>query len=213
LDELGVRSIAGLVNVAAAHGDAVPLEAVRRADLDEQFAIVTGSSMLTATLLPLLRAGGGRIVNVGAGALAMPLLGTTFAAKHALEAISNVLRVELAATGVAVIVVEPGMTRWEDVTAQRAAYEDALARGVARVAAADELRYALTADTLKRHNRRRLDRGATAVQVAATIERALTDRRPRPRYYCGTDSRLAALLARALPTSLTDRMLRRTLRL
>jgi NAD(P)-dependent dehydrogenase (short-subunit alcohol dehydrogenase family) len=213
LASLGVEDLQGLVNDATGHGDAVPLEVVTRADLDAQFAVtVTGTSVLTAALLPLLRRAHGRVVNVGAGALSMPLLGTTFAAKHALEAMSDVLRIELAAVKVRVIVIEPGMTRWEDIEAQRHAYDQAVDRGVRRVRDDDRIRYQGIAKRLKQLNARMLERGAAAEDVAAMIERALTTRRPRPRYYCGVQPRLGALLSRALPAALTDRALRRLLR-
>jgi NAD(P)-dependent dehydrogenase (short-subunit alcohol dehydrogenase family) len=211
---LGVENLHGLVNAAAAHGHAVPLEVVTRADLDTQFAVtITGASVLTASMVPLLRRVRGRVVNVGAGALSMPLLGTAFAAKYALEAISDVLRIELAAVGIRVIVVEPGMTRWEDVEAQRDAYDQAVDLGVGRVREGDRVRYGRAAKALKQLNRRLLERGGAAEDVAATIERALASKRPRPRYYCGAQPRLGALLSRAVPTAIKDRALRKMVRL
>ncbi len=214
LENLGVQNLHGLVNVAAASGCAVPMEAVTRSDLDAQFAVtVSGTAVLTASMVPLLRAARGRVVNVGAGALSMPLLGTAFAAKHALEAMSDVLRIELAAVGIRVVVVEPGMTRWDDVEAQRHAYEQAMDQGVDRVRDSDQVRYRRAADVLKQLQGRMLDRGAVADDVAAVIERALTSRRPRTRYYCGVQPRLGALLSRALPASVTDQVLRRLARL
>jgi NAD(P)-dependent dehydrogenase (short-subunit alcohol dehydrogenase family) len=214
LASFGIEALYGLVNVAAANGRAVPLEAVTRADLDDQFAVTgAGAMVLTASMVPLLRMGRGRVVNIGGGSLSMPLLGAGFAAKHALEAMSDVLRVELAGDGIRVIVVEPGMTRWEDVDSQRAAYDEALDAGVAAVREAERARYRRAADAFKQLNRRMLDRGAAAGDVAATIERALTTRRPRARYHCGSAQRVAALLSRASPTSVTDRVLRRLVRL
>jgi NAD(P)-dependent dehydrogenase (short-subunit alcohol dehydrogenase family) len=210
----GVEALHGLVNVAAANGRAVPLESVTRADLDEHFAVTgAGTMVLTASVVPLLRIGRGRVVNVGAGAVAMPFLGAGFAAKHALEAMSDVLRIELAESGIRVIVVEPGMTKWEDVGAQRAAYDEALDKGVVAVPESERPRYQRAADAFKRLNHRMLDRGAPGSDVAATIERALTTRRPRARYYCGAAQRSAALLSRFVPTSLRDRLVRRSLRL
>jgi len=210
----GVEALAGLVNVAAAPGRAVPLEAVTRADLNDHFAVTgAGTMVLTASLIPLLRAGRGRVVNVGAGVLAMPFLGAGFAAKHALETMSDVLRVELAATGIRVVVVEPGMTRWEDVGSQNAAYDEALDLGVAAAPESERARYRRSADTFKRINARMLDRGASADDVAATIERALVSRHPKARYHCGLAQRFAALLSRIGPTALTDRVVRRAVRL
>jgi NAD(P)-dependent dehydrogenase (short-subunit alcohol dehydrogenase family) len=191
----------------------VPLEAVTRSDLDDQFAVTAGTMRLTASLVSLLRRGRGRVVNVGAGALSMPFLGAGFAAKQALEAMSDVLRLELAADGVRVIVVEPGMTRWDDVEAQRAAYDSALDEGVAAVPESQRARYRRGADAFQRINRRMLDRGAPAAHVAETIERALTSRRPRARYHCGPGQKLAAGLSRFAPTMVRDRLLRRMLRL
>jgi NAD(P)-dependent dehydrogenase (short-subunit alcohol dehydrogenase family) len=44
--------------------------------------------------------------------------------------------------------------------------------------------------------------------VAATIERALTARRPRARYVVGSSARVQALIARLTPTPILDRALR-----
>ena len=210
LMSLRVDALQGLVNVAAAHGRAVPLEALTRDDLDDHFRVtVAGTALLTASMIPRLRVGKGRVVNVGGGALSMPLFGTAYMAKHGLESMSDVLRIELAGYGVFVSVVEPGMTRWDDAEAQRVAYDEALDQGVGALPYDEQARYARAADALKRLNRRMLDRGASAEDVAATIERALTTRRPRARYYCGLQQKLAAILSRGAPTLATDRLLRR----
>ena len=214
LKAAGVDALQGLVNVAAAQGRAVPMEAVTRVDLDEHFAVTgAGTMVLTASLLPLLRGGLGRVVNVGAGSLAMPFLGAGFAAKHALETMSDVLRVELARTGIRVVVVEPGMTRWDDVDAQRAAYDAALDFGVAAVPERERTRYRRAAEAFKRMNRRMLERGAAADDVAAMIERALLARHPKARYHCGLPQRFSAMLSRIAPTSMVDRLVRRMIRL
>jgi NAD(P)-dependent dehydrogenase (short-subunit alcohol dehydrogenase family) len=209
----GVDTLHGLVNVAAAGGRAVPLEAVTRADLEEQFAVMSGAAGLTASMVPLLRRAGGRIVNVGGGVLSMPLLGAGFAAKGALEAMSDALRVELAGVGIKVIVVEPGMTKWRDVEAQITAYDEALDEGVAAVPPAERARYSRAADAFRQLNRRMLDRAAASDDVAAVIERALTARRPRARYYCGVEQKFAAVLSRLTPPAVKDRVIRRMLRM
>jgi NAD(P)-dependent dehydrogenase (short-subunit alcohol dehydrogenase family) len=214
LASCGVEALHGLVNVAAADGRAVPLECVTRADLDKHFAVTaTGTAIVTAAMIPLLRVQRGRVVNLGGGALAMPLFGAAFVAKQALETMSDVLRVELAGYGIRVSVVEPSMTRWEDAEAQLAAYDGALDQGVAAVRESEQARYRRAADALKTLNRRMLDRGAAAEDVAATIERALTTRRPRSRYYCGAQQKFAAVLSRAAPAFVRDRVLRSLVRL
>jgi NAD(P)-dependent dehydrogenase (short-subunit alcohol dehydrogenase family) len=213
LADRGVNAVDALVNVAAGAGRAVPLEAVTRGDLDRYLAVTAnGTALLTGALVPHLKARRGRVVNLGAGLLPMPLLGSAYAAKQALEALSDVLRIELAASGIRVIVVEPGMTRWEDPGAQLASYDDALDKGGRGVREAERDRYRRAAEASKRLNRRLLDRGASADDVAATIERALTVSRPRARYYCGAEQKLAAALKRLAPAALTDRILRRLAR-
>ena len=65
---------------------------------------------VTQALLPALRRGRGRIVNVSSigGRMALPLLGAYNASKFGLEAFSDSLRRELRGQGVDVIVIEPG---------------------------------------------------------------------------------------------------------
>src|SRR5216110_2068395 len=55
-------------------------------------------------------AGGGRIVNISSiyGRTTTPLSGWYQGAKHALEGLSDALRIEVASAGVAVVLVEPG---------------------------------------------------------------------------------------------------------
>jgi NAD(P)-dependent dehydrogenase (short-subunit alcohol dehydrogenase family) len=61
-------------------------------------------------LLPLLLRGGGRVVNVtsAAGKAGVPMMAPYVAAKHGLEGLSDVLRLELGPLGVHVSVIEPG---------------------------------------------------------------------------------------------------------
>ena len=61
----------------------------------------------------MIERGAGRIVNISStnGFVVLPFMGAYSAAKHALEALSDALRLELAPFGVDVIVVEPGAMR------------------------------------------------------------------------------------------------------
>ncbi len=52
---------------------------------------------------------------------------------------------------------------------------------------------------------------ASPSRVAGVIARALTVRRPRPRYLVGYDAQLANLIDRAFPTAVKDRVMRLTL--
>ncbi len=86
-----------------------PLEAMRM-----QFeANLFGPMALCQRVLPAMRRHGhGRIINVSSmgGRVSFPGGGAYHGSKHALEAMSDVLRFEVAGFGVAVVLVEPGPT-------------------------------------------------------------------------------------------------------
>ena len=82
--------------------------------------MVIAPARLARLALPHMRAAGdGRIVNVSSiyGRTTTPLSGWYQAAKHALEGLSDALRMEVASAGVSVVLVEPGGFRtgiWEE---------------------------------------------------------------------------------------------------
>src|SRR2546426_10733303 len=92
--------------------ETVPLDAARR-----QFETnVFGPVRLAQLVLPKMRAQRwGKIVNVGSmgGRLTFPGGGYYHATKHALEAISDALRFEVAGFGIDVILLEPGLITTE----------------------------------------------------------------------------------------------------
>ena len=115
---VGSDGLAGLVNnagiVVAGPLELLPIEELRR-----QFEVnVIGNVAVTQALLPLLRQGRGRIVNMGSlnGVMAPPYFGPYSASKFALEALSDCLRVELRKWGISVSLIEPGSVKtpiWE----------------------------------------------------------------------------------------------------
>ena len=109
--------------------------------------------------------------------------------------------------------VQGGALGSEGCAAVVAAYDRALDEGLQGIDTERAARYRQAANAFKRLNRRMLARGRNADDVARTIERALTDRRPRPRYWCGGAQRLSALMKRAAPVQVTDRIPRRLLNL
>ena len=105
-----------LVNNAGygAHG---AIEDVPMAEARRQFDVnLFGLARLTQLALPHMRAaGGGTIINISsiAGKISMPTGGWYHASKHALEAYSDALRLEVAQFGIKVVLVEPGPIRTE----------------------------------------------------------------------------------------------------
>ena len=73
---------------------------------------VTSPLLLTRALLPLLRRGGGRVVNLSSLASRrhpLPCFGPYAASKAALDVLSRTMRMELRKYGVDVVMLEPGV--------------------------------------------------------------------------------------------------------
>ncbi|MFL6250780.1 MAG: SDR family oxidoreductase, partial [Actinomycetes bacterium] len=110
----GGRGLDVLVNNAG-YALPGPLEALADADLRGLFDTnLFGLLAVTRAFVPAMRERGqGRVVNVGSimGRVAMPLLGAYNATKHAVAAMTETLRMELAPFGITVVLVEPGAVR------------------------------------------------------------------------------------------------------
>ena len=185
-----------------------PLELVSPEDLRMQFEVnVFGQVAVTRALLPALRAARGRIVLLSSigGRVSVPYNGPYAASKHAIEALGDALRGELYSSNIHVSLVEPGSVKtpiWGKAqdTAKGLEIPPDLQEQYGRVPAA----FAKVLSDTER-------RGVAPEQVAATIERALTARRPRARYLVGRDARGMVFARALLPTGAFDRVLRRVL--
>ena len=212
LDELGAgvgaAGLQGLVNNAGI-GIGGPVEYVSDADWRRVFDVNLFAVVhLSREAMPLLRAGRGRIVNIGSmgGRIAAPGVGPYSASKHAVEALSESMRHELALAGepVRVALVEPGEIR--------TAIWDKTSRQVDEIAAnLDDVgrrRYGFLVDLGHGFVEEGRTKGAEASLVATAVEHALTATRPKARYLVGSDARLAGHLVSKLPDPLRDRMVR-----
>jgi NAD(P)-dependent dehydrogenase (short-subunit alcohol dehydrogenase family) len=180
-----------------------PLETLSADDLREQFEVnVVGAVALTNAVLPRLRAARGRIVFVSSlsGLVSTPMTGAYNASKFAIEAIADAWRLERRPWGIEVVLVEPAMTDtdlWRDAPATLEADAAALS---------DEHRdlYGEHLDGMRKVIPRIQKMAKPVDTVTATIERALTAKRPKPRYPVGVDVRLQATLSALTPTRLLD---------
>lgn len=195
-----VGALDGLVNNAG-FGEVGPVETMALERARAMFEVnVFGLIGLTSLLLPAMRARGrGRIVNLSsiAGRWVSPGSGWYGASKHALEAVSDALRLELHSFGLQVVLVEPGLIATEfaavaDPSIQQAQSNPVYGAMMAKV----------------RSGWNDVFRGASSpLVVARTIEKALTAPNPRPRYLCGHQS-ASVIAQRLIPTRLWDRLLR-----
>jgi NAD(P)-dependent dehydrogenase (short-subunit alcohol dehydrogenase family) len=96
----------------AGYGQVGALEDVSRRVLRKQFETnVFGLLELTNLAIPIMRQQGqGRIINVSSilGVISMPFRGAYNASKHAVEGLSDTLRLELKSSGIHVVTVQPG---------------------------------------------------------------------------------------------------------
>jgi len=153
--------------------------------------------------IPLMRAAGeGRIVNISSiyGRTTTPLTGWYQGAKHAVEGLSDALRMEVASDGIKVILIEPGSI---DTGIWDSAGQELETRDRSRYAAA----YRRTQQGIDLTRRFMAGPG----KVAKVVARSLTVRSPRSRYLVGYDAELAARVTAVMPDAVKDQILRRTL--
>ncbi|MFN3641616.1 MAG: SDR family NAD(P)-dependent oxidoreductase [Gemmobacter sp.] len=161
---------------------------------------------LTCRVIPLMRAQGhGRIVNCSSvlGFVPMKWRGAYVASKHALEGLTDVLRLEMRDTPVRIVTIEPGpitsriransiphFEAWVDWRAspRRGQYEASLLKRLYESRGPD--RFELPASAVTR-----------------VLARALDAPRPAPRYFVTTPTWIMAGLRRVLPTRALDRIL------
>jgi NAD(P)-dependent dehydrogenase (short-subunit alcohol dehydrogenase family) len=218
LDVTSDASVGALADALPEHLDAVvnnagivvdgPLEAVAADRLRLQLETnVVGQLAVTQAVLPRIRASRGRIVFVSSvsGRISAPMMGAYNASKFALEGLADALRVELAPWGIRVVVVQPTSTDtalWRDALETVQQTESGLS---------DEQRalYAKHIAGARRLTRMIQRQTMPAERVAATIERALTDERPRARYPVGAATKAQLALFAISPTRVKDTLLGR----
>lgn len=185
-----------------------PLEVLPLALVRQQLEVnVLGQVAVTQAMLRLLRRARGRIVNMGSisGFVAAPFLGPYAASKHALEAITDALRVELAPWGIGVSIVEPQSIQtpiWGKArTAVDAMWE--------QMPPHTEELYGKVLRAARRSVDRFENQGLPVSRVVSAVVHALTARRPRARYPVGWQTHAVYAVWHLLPTAVRDGILRR----
>ncbi|HEX9857728.1 MAG TPA: SDR family NAD(P)-dependent oxidoreductase, partial [Paracoccaceae bacterium] len=179
------------------------VEDLPRAALREIFETnLFGYHDLTRRVIPMMRAqGAGRIVNCSSvlGLVGMKWRGAYVATKFAMEGLTDVLRIEMAGTGIRIILIEPGpiptrirenaiphFEKWIDWehSARAAEYRPLL----------DRLYHPGGPDPFQ----------LPAAAVTAKLIHALESPRPKPRYFVTTPTYLMNIARRILPTGALD---------
>jgi NAD(P)-dependent dehydrogenase (short-subunit alcohol dehydrogenase family) len=209
-ERVGRAPLAGLVNNA---GIAVagPLEGVPLDEIRRQFEVnVFGLLAVTQALLERIRAGRGRIVNVGSigGRINTPFVGPYSSSKAAVRSLSASLRRELRPWGIQVALVEPGAL---DTPIWRKGEEGAQ-ETIAALPERVRTLYARPLEALVAATRKIAASAASPDDAAQAIEHALTAERPRTLYTVGRQARLQGALHSALPARAFDALVARAMK-
>ncbi|MGH9686959.1 MAG: SDR family oxidoreductase [Candidatus Acidiferrales bacterium] len=196
--------VAVLVNNAGI-GIGAAMEEISLADMRKQFETnVFGVLRVTQRVLPEMRKRRrGRIVNMSsiAGKIGTPIMGPYCASKHALEAISDSMRLELYPYNVNVILIEPGYIATSigrNSTELSSSYANSASRSpYGPIYNA----FRISFGTSMKNSR------TTPADCAAVILSAVEAEHPRARYPVTPEAKMALRLRRLLPDRMFDRML------
>jgi NAD(P)-dependent dehydrogenase (short-subunit alcohol dehydrogenase family) len=200
--------IDALVNNAG-YGQYGAVEDVTAEEWRRQFDVnVFGSLTVLRAVLPAMReARRGTIVTVSsvAGKVSIPFASPYCASKHALEAISDALRVEVAPWKIRVVVVEPG-----PITTH---FGDRAREGTARILRTPGP-YSPFYANVERASETDFQRGKRRPElVARVIVGAIESPRPRTRYRVAPLAKILLPLKKLASDRFLDRRLKRALRL
>jgi len=189
------------------YGQPGALEDIRRDVLRAQFeANVFGWHDLTARVIPAMRKRGqGRIVFCSSvlGLIGAPYRGAYCASKFAIEALADTLRMELQASGIHVVLIEPGPIATRFVERAIEAYR----RNVDLEASHHRETYKARIARMEEGGKQTYKLGPEA--VVAKLVHALDSPRPKFRYYVTLPAYAVALLRRILPAGALDAVARR----
>ncbi len=199
-------SLDALVNNAGTAFPA-PLELLPIDDFRAQLEInVVAQLAVTQAVLPYLKTARGTIINVSsvAGRIASPMVGAYNASKFALEAMSDVLRLELIPFGIRVVVIEPGSSPTAIWKTSGDRQSTATGRG-------DVAPYAKLVDRLRVFAQDSSTTGFPPQMFADLVERILDKANPRPRYAIPAATRRRLLVRKLVSDRMMDRLMRRAL--
>ena len=156
---------------------------------------------LTRRVIPAMRQQGeGRIVFCSSvlGLVSAPYRGAYCASKFAVEALADALRLELAATPIKIVLIEPGPIASRFLEHVLEAYR----RNIDLEASPHREIYRTRIARLEEGGSQTFKLGPEA--VALKLAHALESRNPKRRYYVTVPTYLAALFRRLLPTRALD---------
>jgi NAD(P)-dependent dehydrogenase (short-subunit alcohol dehydrogenase family) len=205
-----IEQSAGTVDVLVNNAGiaiAAVMEEITLTDLRKQFETnYFGLVRMSQRVLPGMRQKlSGRIINMSSigGKLASPLFGPYSSSKHAVEAVSDAMRLEVYSFGIRVVLIEPG---YIPTSMNRNASE--LSAAYAKGAEQSPYR-AVYQGFLNAWSKTSNSSHYTPEDCARVIVRAIEDDPPRARYPVTREAKIGILLRRLLSDSVMDRQMRK----
>ena len=207
-----IESSAGTVDVLVNNAGiaiAAVMEEITLTDLRRQFETnYFGLVRMAQRVLPGMRRKlSGRIINMSsiAGKLTSPLFGPYSSSKHAVEAISDAMRLEVYPFGIQVVLIEPGYIH-TSMSRNAGELSSAYAKG------AEQSPYkAVYQGFLNAWGKTTKSSHYTPEDCARVVVRAIEDDPPRARYAVTREAKIGILARRLLPDRVMDRQLRRAM--
>ncbi|WP_420628932.1 oxidoreductase [Candidatus Leptofilum sp.] len=167
--------------------------------VEHVFAVnVLGLGRMTQAILPMMRQQrSGTVINISSvvGKVSMPGLGWYAASKHAVEGMTDALRLEVKQFGINVVLVEPGVidTGFEDVAVNTLDNSN------------EPPAYAPMVAAFRQSVRDSYKNAPGPELVAQTVLKALSSNSPKARYRVGRDAKLLITARHLLGDGLFDR--------
>ena len=172
----------------------IPMDQVRAQMEVLYFATVN----LCRQMLPKMREqGGGYIIQIGsvAGRVSIPMQAHYSAAKYALEAYIDALRLEMEPYGIRATIVEPGDTRTAFTDSRKTFYKEGSVHN-------EQVRRSI--ETMERDERN----GYSAAKVAGVVYALCRKKNPPARVAVGLKYKGAVLLVKFLPDRMREKIIR-----
>lgn len=201
-DETGGNLFALINNAGIGSGG--PVETLSIDGIRKLFEVnVIGLFAVTIAFIPLLRSGGGgRIINMGSmsGILSLPGLSVYAASKHALEAITDSLRLELNPFNISVSIIEPGKVETPIWGKGLNSFNEAMNKSDSEVSSL----YRSLNNQLIKYSLN--SKGIPSDKAADLVHRILISKKPKNRYLLGKDAIFLKMIS-FLPGRIRDRII------
>lgn len=177
------------------------IEAVSDEQIKYQFDVnLFGVSRMLKAVLPTMRKQkSGTIVNTASlvSHLSTPIIGWYAATKHALKAVSDSLRLEVAHLGINVVLIDPG--------AVKTGFEDVSVKALEQINHPDD--YKSLVSIVKKYISKTYAQAPGPQSTTDCIVKAINSNNPSLRYKTTLDSKLLGFIKKVTPDVLVDKII------